>query len=130
VPNLVSKGGGKKSKPFLCKKLLDDSCDVCIMQHEPVTSFSLVWPIEPKSFQKSVHPFSVEFRVKILSIRYKFFVHDSMPSEENNQHGLLLRLLESKVLGCSDFSQTHEDDCHFIARSQTSTKICCQLQCF
>jgi hypothetical protein len=82
-----------------------------------------------RSLQKSIHPFSVEFRVKSLSIWYKFFVHNSLlPIEENNQHGLLSRLLESKFLGRSDFSQTHEDDCHFTAVSQASTKICHKLQ--
>ena len=103
-------------------------CVSCSMNQLP--HLSLVRPIAPKSFQKSIHPFSVEFRVKSLSIWYKFFVHDSVPTEENNQHGLLSRLLESNVLGCSNYSQTHEDYCHFVARSQASTKICHQLQCF
>jgi len=54
---------------FLSEKLLDDSSVVersIIVQEEPVTWLSLVRPSAPKPFQKSVHHFSVEFRVKLV----------------------------------------------------------------
>jgi hypothetical protein len=101
VPNLRSKGVTKNSNAFICEKLLVDICVVgrgIIVLQEPATRLSLVRSKAPKSFQKSVHHFSVEFKANSLSFRYKFFVHDSLSTEENNQHGLPSRLLESKFV--------------------------------
>lgn len=107
---MVSNGVLKNSNAFLCEKLFDEvaiweGALLCIKNQLPDWAKSSL--TQQCLFQMLDHHFSVEFRVRSLSIWYKFFVHDSLPTVKKIAN---MVFWNQSFCGQGEFPPTHTDD--------------------